>query len=293
MPVLAQEIVLRGMGVHTGLSSEIRIVKRDGHGDLNGLRFFWPGWREPLGAWDLCLLRRRAQRATVLEGEQGQIFRTPEHLLAAALFFSEAPLDIHCSACEPPGLDGSAEPFYNALAQVVPEAADSPDFKEYDSQLRWQYEGPEGQLVASPSASFSVFYTWDKPPLNQFFETTDATTLREVLPARTFILYREWQNARGAANLMAGVNMDSGLLFTESSDEFDAARHNYPEFQGQIFPLLHPENLRLDREPVRHKILDLVGDLALKGLALPRLRLEIRNGGHALNHLLLEQLLHE
>ena len=49
----------------------------------------------------------------------------------------------------------------------------------------------------------------------------------------------------------------------------------------------------MEQEPVRHKILDLLGDLALIGLALPRLRLEIRNGGHALNHLLLEQLLHE
>ena len=43
-------------------------------------------------------------------------------------------------------------------------------------------------------------------------------------------------------------------------------------------------------ELARHKVLDLLGDLALNGLALPKLRLTIRNGGHALNHLLLDRL---
>ena len=56
--------------------------------------------------------------------------------------------------------------------------------------------------------------------------------------------------------------------------------------------LLHPESERMENEAVRHKILDLLGDLALLGFKLPRLRLCIRNGGHALNHLLLERLQH-
>jgi UDP-3-O-acyl-N-acetylglucosamine deacetylase len=49
----------------------------------------------------------------------------------------------------------------------------------------------------------------------------------------------------------------------------------------------------VEQEAVKHKILDLLGDLALLGLKLPRLRLLVRNGGHALNHLLLERLQHE
>lgn len=295
MSASAQEIVLRGKGVHTGLSSEIRIQKRiQERGDSGSLRFFWPGWDGPLLPEDLSALQRRAKRATLLEGEEGQIFRTPEHLLAAALFFTDAPLDVHCDAGEPPGLDGSAQPFYKALIQIAPEFASPPHWKEYGSELQWEYDGLEGQIKASPAAAFSVDYVWDKPPLNQRFRVSDAVAAaHEILPARTFILYGEWRTAMEFADLLTGVDMDSGLLFAESKGEFDAAHREYPEFEGRNFPLLHPESLRLEEEPVRHKILDLLGDLALMGLALPRLRLEIRNGGHALNHLLLEQLLHE
>ncbi len=114
-----------------------------------------------------------------------------------------------------------------------------------------------------------------------------------ILPARTFILYKEWLAAQAVADLLAGADGDSGLLLAESREEFEVACRNRPEFEGRSFPLLHPKAFRMEQEPVRHKILDLMGDLALLGLALPRLRLDIRNGGHALNHLLLEQLLHE
>ncbi len=292
MPAAEEEVVLRGKGVHTGASNEIRIRKRR---DSGGPRFFWHGWSEALLPADLISLNRRAHRSTILEKE-GRVIRTPEHLLAAALFFTEAPLDIFCDDSEPPGMDGSARPFYSALAQMAPEAANPPRWKEYHSKLHWEYEGREGRLRASPSDSFSVDYEWDVLPFKQRFELTDAATAaREVLPARTFILYREWRVAtvKQDSDLLTGAEAGSGLLFAESTGEFEAALRNHPEFQGRKFPLLHPENLRMEQEPVRHKILDLLGDLALMGLALPRLRLEIRNGGHALNHLLLEQLLHE
>ena len=90
-----------------------------------------------------------------------------------------------------------------------------------------------------------------------------------------------------------GAGLESGLLYAESPADFAAARAAHPELRGKSYPLLHPESERLEQEAVKHKILDLLGDLALPGLRLPRLRLCIRNGGHALNHILLEKLRHE
>ncbi len=289
MQALAQETVLRGRGVHTGFESAVRIHRRE---DDGGLRFFWTGWPQPLEPKDLSVLKRRAQRATVLEGEAGQIFRTPEHLLAACLFFADAPLDIECNAAEPPGLDGSSTSFYQALLEVSGKTI--PHWREYPSELLWEYEGPEGLISASPSDSFSIDYEWNKSPLKErAFLKTPAEAVSEILPARTFIQYREWLAAKGKTDLLSGADEDSGLLLAESEAEFTVALKAHPEFRGKTFPLLHPETFRMNMEPVRHKILDLLGDLALLGLALPRLRLKIRNGGHALNHLLLEQLLHE
>ena len=285
------EIVLQGKGVHTGLPCGIRFQRRN---DDGGIRFFWPGWANPLAPEDLGSLQLLVRRSTILEGPEGQKIRTPEHLLAACLFFADVPLDIFCDSSEPPGLDGSSLPFYNALSRIFPEAAKAPQWSEYSSNLDWTYEGPEGSLRASPANSFSVDYTWDKPPLQERVAVeTPSDTVNEILPARTFILHREWLAAKGAADLLVGANEDSGLLLAESREEFEAACRNHPEFEGRNFPLLHPQIFRMEQEPVRHKILDLLGDLALLGLVLPRLRLEISNGGHALNHLLLEQLLHE
>jgi hypothetical protein len=101
--------------------------------------------------------------------------------------------------------------------------------------------------------------------------------------------------------MLRGAGEDSGILLAESLEEFAAARRttestkaNPEELSGNEFPLLHPEHFRLPDEAARHKILDLIGDLALsgqaRGLALPKLRLTVRNGGHALNHLLLDHL---
>jgi UDP-3-O-[3-hydroxymyristoyl] N-acetylglucosamine deacetylase/3-hydroxyacyl-[acyl-carrier-protein] dehydratase len=288
---MEREISLAGKGLHGGLPSVLRIRRR---GDGGGLRFFWPGWTEPLDPRDLGALKHHARRATVLEGREGQKIRSPEHLLAAALFFADDPLDVICDASEPPGLDGSARPFFDGLAEAAPETARSPRWKEYDSDLAWAYEGPEGMLKTSPAGSFSVAYAWDKKPLRERVVLTDAAAAaRDVLPARTFILYGDWRAARGEAGLLAGAGADSGLLLAETPEEFAVARRTHPEFRGEEFPLLHPETFRVEQEAARHKILDLLGDLALQGLALPRLRLEIRNGGHALNHLLLERLRHE
>jgi UDP-3-O-acyl-N-acetylglucosamine deacetylase len=223
----------------------------------------------------------------VLENGAGGALRTPEHMLAAALFFADAPLDVRCDAAEPPGLDGSALPFYAFLAAEAAPAR----VPEYDSNLEWVHEGPEGFLRARPHSRFSVEYFWDAGDVHQRCELASAADApAEILPARTFITWRDWQSLAGGRDLLAGAGADSGLLIAATAEEFAEARRNLPESRGKAFPLLHPESFRMDDELARHKVLDLMGDLALNGLALPRLRLTVRNGGHALNHMLLDRL---
>jgi UDP-3-O-acyl-N-acetylglucosamine deacetylase len=157
----------------------------------------------------------------------------------------------------------------------------------------FKHEGAEGLLHAEPSESFSVEYELDRPPLRQQFRLDHpAIAINEILPARTFIFTHEWDQAK-ARGLLQGCGPDSGMLYASTEKEFETAKGRNPDLRGKRFPLLHPETERVEQEAVKHKILDLLGDLALLGLALPRLRLRIRNGGHALNHLLLEQLQNE
>jgi UDP-3-O-acyl-N-acetylglucosamine deacetylase len=291
-PAASAEI--RGRGLHSGAESAVRIFRREPA--AGGLRFLWPGLAEPLAAEALGHLPRHSRRGTALVGATAPL-RTPEHLLAAALFFAEAPLDIVCDASEVPGLDGSARPFFEALSAatgVATEAAPRPAWREYPCDLNWAYAGREGSIMAEPASRFSVEYVLDRPPLSQTYRLADpGVAAREILPARTFIFWREWAAVAPGADLLAGAGPDSGMLYAASAEEFEEVRRMRPELGGKRFPLLHPEAERVEQEAVKHKILDLLGDLALLGLKLPRLRLLVRNGGHALNHLLLERLQHE
>lgn len=310
----ARPAMISGRALHTGTTSIVCVTPRADDG--RGLRFLFPGFPAPLTARDLATLPRAARRATVLtHPSSGAVIRTPEHLLAAALFFAAAPLDIHCDHEEIPGLDGSAAPWFGLLAAAcatLPNAgaADpvpprsgapgdahpprpAPSCREYACDLTWSHEGPEGVLHAEPAPRFSVRYTLERGAVRQTFALARSEAApTEVLPARTFIFWKDWEaltRARGDA-LLEGAEEGSGLLLAESHEEFARVRTRMPRGGAAGFPLLHPHALRMPDEAVRHKVLDLLGDLALNGLALPRLELTVTGGGHALNHLLLDAL---
>jgi UDP-3-O-acyl-N-acetylglucosamine deacetylase len=277
-------VILSGPALHSGVPSTVRVVRRPEDG--LGIRFSFPGFAGPLDARAVGTLPRSARRATVLEGPGGAVIRTPEHLLAASLFFAGEPLDITCDAAEPPGLDGSARPWFTAIAAAAEKPGRRPEY----AAPGWRHEGPEGFLLAESADWFSVEYTIARGVFRETFRLDAAEAApSEILPARTFMFWEDFRGAHGEG-LLAGAGGESGILLAASPGEFAAARAALPESRGNAFPLIHPAAFRMEAEAARHKILDLLGDLALGGLALPKLRLEIRNGGHALNHLLLDHL---
>lgn len=295
MSLISPTPSLSGPALHTGVMSTVRAARR--HDDGLGIRFHFPGFAAPLDARTLGTLRRSAHRATVLtHPESGATIRTPEHMLAAALFFADEPLDVFCDANEPPGLDGSAQPWFDFFAVLAPEAAGAPRCREYDSTLELDLAGRgNATLRATRAPRFSVECFLERGDFRDSFRLeASADAPGAVLPARTFIFWNDWNALSGSAppqkQSLVGAGEESGLLLAEFPQEFAAARRLNPRLRGNAFPLLHPREFRMKAEAARHKILDMLGDLALNGLALPRIRLEIRNGGHALNHLLLERL---
>lgn len=284
----SDRIVLEGPGLHGGLTSRLEfILRKEAMPSGARLRF---GDGRFLSAGDLAGKTRRARRSTVL-GDPGSEILTPEHLLAALLFFPDLPLDVVCDQAEPPNLDGSALPFREALSRLAPERAAFPAWREYPSDLAWEHHWEYGHMRVRPAARFRVRYELDRPSLRQTFALEDAESAwTGILPARTFAFHREWSEAT-ALGLMAGAGLDSGLLLAESEAEHRELASRHPEWTGGPFPLLNQADWRMEAEPVKHKILDLLGDLALINLGLPALDIEIRNGGHKVNHMLVERLL--
>jgi UDP-3-O-[3-hydroxymyristoyl] N-acetylglucosamine deacetylase/3-hydroxyacyl-[acyl-carrier-protein] dehydratase len=290
--------VLEGMGVHTG--SPCRLEFRRRAGTQGGIRFLIPGTDRPLEPDDLGRFPCRAAYSTVVDGGTWRI-RTPEHLLAALLFFSHCPLDVQWDGPELPIFDGSALAFRDALARLFPEAAVAPAWAEYPADLHWEEVWGDGYLRVRPSERFRAACYLERGPLCQgAILESPAQAWKDVLPARTFLFHSDWIRLTGPGGgsaregaeggMLLGAMADSGLLLAETPDLHARLLADHPEWTGGPFPLLNQPAWRMAEEPARHKLLDLLGDLALLGLGLPRLDIEIRNGGHAAHHRLVGKL---
>ena len=216
---------------------------------------------------------------------------TPEHLAPVFLLWPEKSFDVDVgdgtkiASCdganlvpEIPLMDGSALPFFLALRREagVPEEIrfyDAPVNKEWD--LLNSAGETYGHVRIEPSETFEVEYRLDRSDVPGGFKSCAALSvyapedLYGVFQARTFILEKDYEQAR-RAGLLAGATESCGLLVKTPAD---ASLYRVPE------------------EPAMHKILDLIGDLSFARPVLPKVRIEILNGGHACHREILKLVL--
>ena len=268
---IGREAELEGVGLHSGASVRLRLRPARGG---NGLVF---ERRDLAGAPKLTLADvfkdgppfRSALKHGVAE------VHTVEHLLAALAGLGVTDAEISLDGPEVPGMDGSAQPFAVALHE-----AGIVELKEQVEPiwLRSEVRLAEGatEIVARPADHLHVAYELHYP--NEALlqgryelEVTEASFLSEIAPARTFCPLKEAEALR-AAGFGKGASTHNTLVL-----DGDKVLENAFRFPG---------------EPVRHKILDLLGDLYLLGRPV-RARIEARRSGHKLNRLLAEKLAEE
>jgi len=203
--------------------------------------------------------------ATTL-GAFGVRVRTIEHLMAAAAALGIDNLVADMSAEEVPALDGSSKPFvdllYSAGAVTLPVPRRPLAVREplrVGDDKRW--------LEITPSDTFRITYTLDNPhPVVGLqvasLEVSETTFVEELAPARTYGFLRDVAMMR-KNGLARGGSLDNAVVVGKRS--------------------VLNDSLRYQDEFVRHKMLDLVGDLWLLGRPLVG-HVTAHNGGHALNH---------
>src|SRR5215471_3465372 len=203
--------------------------------------------------------------ATTL-GAFGVRVRTIEHLMAAAAALGIDNLVADMSAEEVPALDGSSKPFvdllYAAGTVTLPVPRRPLAVREplrVGDDKRW--------LEITPSDTFRITYTLDNPhPVVGLqvasLEVSETTFVEELAPARTYGFLRDVAMMR-KNGLARGGSLDNAVVVGKRSVLNDSL-HYQDEF-------------------VRHKMLDLVGDLWLLGRPLVG-HVTAHNGGHALNH---------
>mgnify|MGYP002861962126 CR=1 FL=1 len=264
---LASSVSLSGIGLHSGKTVHLKLVPAESDG-IVFVRTDLP---------DLPQLHATAQnvsstvRATTVEENGVKVF-TVEHLMSA---FNACGVDncvVEIDSEEPPVLDGNSIGFCDMIksAGTIEQVAER---REFRIEKTYRADSPDGKkfILALPYDGFRVSFTSVNPhPLIgiQFedFEITEEIYQKEIAPART-IAYEKEVEALHAAGLGRGGNLDNVIVYNDN---------------GWLNKLKFPDEL------VRHKILDVIGDLRLVGFL--KCHIIAVASGHALNSKLAKKI---
>jgi len=233
-------------------------------------------------------------RGTTLVGEGFKV-TTVEHVLAACAGLQIDNIEIGLSAEEPPVLDGSAMPFVEKLleAGIVEQEAER-EYFVVDEVI--QYTNPERlvDIHVIPFDGFRVTFMVDyrNPALGTQYTTLvdlEEEFVEEFAGARTFCFLSEVEELL-EQGLIKGGNPENALViidkeYTDEDDRFLRENFNIPPDMKLYLPdspLLAGVEQKFYNVPVRHKVIDLLGDLHLLGFPIKGFVLGARSG-HAAN----------
>ena len=246
---------IEGVGLHTGVPARVDVLPAAPN---SGLRFITGATEIPAVAEYVV----ETARATVL-GKDGVTISTVEHLLAAIFAMGISNAEIRVSGPEIPVADGSARRFVEAILEAGVSSQREIRQRFVPVVPEFARDG-ERAVIVLPASHFRIRFVADfAPPIGtQYFdgEITPDVFREEIAGARTFGYLHEVE-ALLQRGLARGGTLENALVFT-------------PE--GPMQPM------RWENEPVRHKVLDLLGDLALLG-AWPQCEVIAIKSGHKLH----------
>ncbi|MGF1603114.1 MAG: UDP-3-O-acyl-N-acetylglucosamine deacetylase [Thermosynechococcaceae cyanobacterium] len=257
---------LAGVGLHSGKHCQVVLLPAPAHQGRYFVRVDLPGAPEIPAQIDQV-------SQTVLSTELGAgdaTVRTVEHLLAALAGLGIDNLRIEIDGSEVPLLDGSALQWVQNLA-VVGWTSQGVPRRQWHLNVPITVQQDDAFIVALPASTTRLSYGIDFPETvigSQWYSLDLSAFALEIAPARTFGLAADIEMLQNRG-LIKGGSLENALVCTA---------------EGWLNP-----PLRYTNEPVRHKLLDLIGDLSLLG-ALPRAHILAYKASHAL-HLKLAQCL--
>ena len=261
--------MIEGIGLHSGEFCRIRLIPSQ---ENSGIIFYRNGNgrnRIPLSPERVVSTRNNSAL-----GVNGDKILTVEHLLASLYGLGIDNLLIEVDGPEIPILDGSAKVFVEEILKAGIEKLDAPkSFLLVKKPVRAEDGDRYSALDPSPEFQLEFIISYNHPLLRyqkKEFCFSGSCFEKEISPARTFGFLSEVENLR-KQGLAKGGSLENVVVIGEDG-------------------VLNPEGLRFPDEPVRHKILDSLGDLMILGTHLIG---EYRGykAGHKLNHQLLCQLL--
>lgn len=285
---LKGQFTVKGKGLHTGLEIEATFLPApENHGykfqriDLEGQPVIDALAENVTGT----------TRGTVLERGDVKV-STVEHALAALYAAGIDNCLIDVDGPELPILDGSAIRYVEKIEEVgLKEQNADKDFFIIKEKMTVRDEESGSVITIYPDDNFSVeaMVEYNSPVLPNQFAILDDLTLfkQEVASARTFVFVKEIE-ALMNHGLIRGGDLDNAIVIYDRKAEQSTIDRicemvNMPPMKLDHLGYINPKPLQWDNEPARHKLMDVIGDMALIGRPLKGRIVTIRPG-HTINN---------
>jgi UDP-3-O-[3-hydroxymyristoyl] N-acetylglucosamine deacetylase/3-hydroxyacyl-[acyl-carrier-protein] dehydratase len=270
---IKEAIVFNGVGLHTGEAVTMEICPAaDNHGykfqrvDLEN---------QPIIKADVDFVVA-TDRGTTLEQNGARVYTT-EHVLAALYACQVDNALIKLNGPEIPIMDGSSILFVNEIERVgFEDQSAGREYFELNENIPWEDLEKGIEFLAIPDINYrlTVMVDYNSPVLGtqhaSMYQLADFKS--EIARCRTFVFLRELEYL-ATNNLIKGGDLDNAIVLVDrpdvSQEELDRLATLLGKDKLQIsidgIGVLNSTKLQYENEPARHKLLDIVGDLALVG----------------------------
>lgn len=267
---LAAEIRLDGVGIHTGKTVNMVLKPADPHTGIVFKRVDLPGQPSVKADVDNVV---DTTRSTTLEANGARV-GTIEHLMAALVGNQVDNAIIEINAPEVPILDGSSEPFVEAILKVGVQQQDTPKtYYTLQHNITFVDEDKKVEMVALPFTEYRIntLIDFNSPVLGtQHADIKQISAFNEdIAPCRTFCFFHELEYLIDH-NLIKGGDINNAIVVVDkpvSEEQVQRIARVFKKDDVKVNEggILNNLDLRFPNEPARHKLLDVIGDLALVG----------------------------
>ena len=266
-------VQLKGVGLHTGELVNLEICPAPAD---HGYKFQRIDLAEqPIIKADVDLVIS-TERGTTLESKGSRVYTT-EHVLAALYGCQVDNALIKIDGAEIPIMDGSAKPYVEAILSVgIEELEAEREYFELKENIPWEDTEKGIEFLAIPDVNYrlTVMVDYQSPVLGtqhaSMYHLGDFN--KEIASCRTFVFLRELEYL-ATNNLIKGGDLDNAIVLVDRMDVSKDELKRLAKLLGKenleisidSIGVLNSTKLQYENEPARHKLLDIVGDVALIG----------------------------
>ena len=283
---IKKSVTVSGVGLHTGVVSNLTFVPAKANSGMVFQRVDLEN--QPIVEADVDYVVDTSRGTTLKKGDA--LVNTVEHVLAALVAYEIDNVVIQLDGPEPPILDGSSIQFYEALESVGTEEQNAlRNFFEIPKSVFYKDASNDIEIAALPCEEYrlTVMVDYNSSVLgSQHASLTHLSQFKEeIASCRTFCFLHELEMLY-SQGLIKGGDVDNAIVIVDRVLEKNELSHLNDLFNKEIEVkkegILNNVELRFKNEPARHKLLDVVGDLALVGRPL-KAQIMAARPGHAAN----------